>query len=427
MNDFSLDLAAERINHPKTKEYFREVMSSYAIGNYRSAVLSLYAIVISDLVYKLQDQVEREDDNGAQRILETVVVERRRDIFSSKWETLLVEKVFTETKLLELSDKANIEYLKEHRNLSAHPNILDTEDNDLFTPNKENVRAHIRNMLEGVLTKTSYPTAKLVDSIISKLPEMYKRVTDDSEYERVFLKRYLSSLNEKSVMNLFRKLWKFTYRLNDQDCQENRDVNGLTVRIITRIFPELSIRSVSEDQAYYSQVSFDKAQLDVMIELFNQAPRLFSLLDEDMQKQMKDEVKRFPVRYVRSWFLSPSIEDHCTNVAQFLIGINYSNMALWEFKNLAEEADKMDEYRILTINYLSKSSSYVDTYDRFRQVRQCLDGFNKEQIEELFRVMNSNRQIYGAQYCTGLIDEIQDVAEKNLGSKIDLSPFPKLR
>ncbi|MNO35871.1 hypothetical protein D3C76_259280 [compost metagenome] len=109
MHDFSLDLAAERINHPKTKEYFREVMSSYAIGNYRSAVLSLYAIVISDLVYKLQDQVEREDDQGAQKILQTIEDERKRDVFSSKWESSLVEKVFNETKLLELSDKANIE------------------------------------------------------------------------------------------------------------------------------------------------------------------------------------------------------------------------------------------------------------------------------------------------------------------------------
>lgn len=78
MQDYSLDVAAERIKHPKTKEYFQEVMSSYAIGNYRSAVLSLYAIVISDLVFKLKDQVERESDPGAEKILKEVEQEKKK-------------------------------------------------------------------------------------------------------------------------------------------------------------------------------------------------------------------------------------------------------------------------------------------------------------------------------------------------------------
>ncbi|OBA03973.1 hypothetical protein A9P44_20355 [Paenibacillus polymyxa] len=270
------------------------------------------------------------------------------------------------------------------------------------------------------------PTARIVDSIITKLPEMYKRVKDDSEYERILRKRYLSSLNEKAIMSLLKKLWKFTYRLNDQACQDNRVVNGLTVLIIARIYPDLVIRLVSEDQAYYSQVSLERDQLDEMIELFNQAPRLFSLLDEEVKKQMEKEIKRLPVRYVRSCFLSPSQEEHCTNISHFLPDINFTNSALWEFKQLAEATNKMDEYRIMTIRFLSKSSSYLDTYDRFRQVHQCLDGFNKEQIEELLKIMNSNNQIYNAQNCSRLVDEIQEVAEKNLGSKVDLGPFSHL-
>nr|WP_155762559.1 hypothetical protein [Paenibacillus polymyxa] len=227
-------------------------------------------------------------------------------------------------------------------------------------------------------------------------------------------------------MSLLKKLWKFTYRLNDQACQDNRVVNGLTVLIIARIYPDLVIRLVSEDQAYYSQVSLERDQLDEMIELFNQAPRLFSLLDEEVKKQMEKEIKRLPVRYVRSCFLSPSQEEHCTNISHFLPDINFTNSALWEFKQLAEATNKMDEYRIMTIRFLSKSSSYLDTYDRFRQVHQCLDGFNKEQIEELLKIMNSNNQIYNAQNCSRLVDEIQEVAEKNLGSKVDLGPFSHL-
>ncbi|MNC28851.1 hypothetical protein D3C75_770760 [compost metagenome] len=256
---------------------------------------------------------------------------------------------------------------------------------------------------------------------------MYGRVSDNSEYERLFIKRYLNSLNDKAVMSLLKKLWKFTFRLNDQDCQANREVNGLTIRILIRRFPEQIIKLVSEDQAYYSQVSFEKAHLDEMIELFNQAPRVFSFLDEDIQRQISDKIKSLPSRYVRSWFLSLTPEDHCLNTAQFLRGMNFSSTVLWEFRLLAEEANKMDEYRKMTTYYLSQSSSYLDTYDRFRKIRQELKDYNKEQFQELLKIMNSNKQIYNAQNCSQLVDELQEVAEENLGFKLDLAPFEKLQ
>ncbi|UJF32180.1 hypothetical protein [Paenibacillus hexagrammi] len=427
MQDYSLDLASERIKHPKTKEYFREVMSSYAIGNFRSAVLSLYAVVISDLVFKLKDQVERENDPGAMRILQEVEADKKRDVTSSRWEMMLVDKISQETKLLELSDKANIEYLKDHRNLSAHPNILDTEDNVLFTPNKETVRAHIRNMLEGVLTKSSAHTAKLVDLIITKLPQIYDLADDESEYDRMFMKRYLGEMNEKAVVSLFKKLWKFTYRLDDKDCEDNRDVNARTIELINRMYPDLVIKCLTDDPAYYSQVSLDKEQLNKIIDLFNQSPRLFTLLDEDVQKQMDAEIKRNSSRYVRSWFLSGSPEDHLISATQYLRSRNFSNISLHKFGELARQVNKMDDYRKMLIKYFSNAGSYQDGYMRFDHVRRKLDDFNEEQFKELLNVMNSNKQIYNANGCSGMVDDIQEAAENNLGGKIDLSPYPNLR
>ncbi|MBE1444324.1 hypothetical protein [Paenibacillus sp. OAS669] len=428
MYDYSLDLAAERIRHPKTKEYFREVMSSYAIGNYRSAVLSLYAVVISDLVFKLKDQVEREDDPGAAKILNDVEAEKRKDVNSSKWEMMLVNKVFNETKLLELSDKANIESLKEHRNLSAHPNILDTEENVLFTPNKETVRAHIRNMLEGVLTKSSAHTAKLVDQIISKLPELWNRVDEESEFDRMFMKRYLGDLNPKAVESLFKKLWKFTYKLEDEDCTNNRDANAQTVELITRTFPELVIKCLTEEPAYYSQVSMDNGQLNKIINLFNQSPRLFSLLDEDMQKLMEVVISRGKLaRYARSWFLSGSPEDHFTTIKQNLSARSFNRLDLIRFGDLAKQVNKLDDYLDLLITYFLKTESFSEAHSRFDHVHRELENFDEEQFKALLDVMNSNNQIYNSHGCSWMLAEIQEAAENKLGKKIDLAPYSNLR
>ena len=43
---------SEDIYFAKTKEYFSEVISNYASGNYRSAVVMLYSVAICDLLFK---------------------------------------------------------------------------------------------------------------------------------------------------------------------------------------------------------------------------------------------------------------------------------------------------------------------------------------------------------------------------------------
>lgn len=66
---FSIEMASEQIFNAKTKEYFSEVSRSYYNGNYRSAIVMLYSVVICDLVYKLQDLKELYQDSTAEAIL----------------------------------------------------------------------------------------------------------------------------------------------------------------------------------------------------------------------------------------------------------------------------------------------------------------------------------------------------------------------
>jgi len=67
--DFSIESAAERIQNSKTKECFKEVVSSYTMENYRSAVVMLYSVVIADLIYKMQDLGDLYNDEKADNIL----------------------------------------------------------------------------------------------------------------------------------------------------------------------------------------------------------------------------------------------------------------------------------------------------------------------------------------------------------------------
>lgn len=53
--NYSIDGLTEQIHNQKTKEYFKEVIITYYTEAYRSCVVTLYSVVICDLVFKLQE------------------------------------------------------------------------------------------------------------------------------------------------------------------------------------------------------------------------------------------------------------------------------------------------------------------------------------------------------------------------------------
>ena len=59
LDEFSFDHASERIFDSRTRAYFEEVKSSYVVGNYRSATVMLWSVVICDLVFKVSVSASR--------------------------------------------------------------------------------------------------------------------------------------------------------------------------------------------------------------------------------------------------------------------------------------------------------------------------------------------------------------------------------
>lgn len=68
MNNPLIDKLKQQIQDGRTREYFDEVLSCYYSGNYRSTIVMLYATVICDIVYKLDELVTVYGDTRAQKI-----------------------------------------------------------------------------------------------------------------------------------------------------------------------------------------------------------------------------------------------------------------------------------------------------------------------------------------------------------------------
>lgn len=135
MSNFSIELAAEQIVDTRTKSYFTEVLSSFINGHYRSAVVMLWSVVISDLVYKLQDLRDLYQDPVATSILEAVLMRQNANPTNPEWEPYLLEEVNSRTQFFEAGEHQHIVGIHKLRHLSAHPVL--SSAHLLFEPNKK--------------------------------------------------------------------------------------------------------------------------------------------------------------------------------------------------------------------------------------------------------------------------------------------------
>jgi hypothetical protein len=119
MTDFSLETTAERIYDVRIQRYFKEVLGSYFNGYYRSAVVMLWSVLVTDLLFKLDQLANAYGDTTATSILAEIQTLRNNNPKSPEWESELLEKTARRTDLLNSAELSFLRAIQEHRHLSA--------------------------------------------------------------------------------------------------------------------------------------------------------------------------------------------------------------------------------------------------------------------------------------------------------------------
>ena len=151
LDEYSIEQRATQIFDARSREYFSEVLSCYAAGNHRSAVVMLWSVVVCDLLFKLQHLVDLYGDAKAKAVLTDIGKLQEDNERSPVWETKLVESVAEQTQLLDIAERENLLHLQRQRHLAAHPVV--NANFQLHRPNRDTARALIRSALDGLLTK----------------------------------------------------------------------------------------------------------------------------------------------------------------------------------------------------------------------------------------------------------------------------------
>lgn len=409
---------AENIYFPQIKGYFREIISSYDNGNYRSAMVMLYSTVVCDLLLKLKELSDVYADEKAERMLKEIE-EQRQNANNSKWEWELIKKVWKETELLSDESYAMMEHIYSWRNFSAHPAM--NEEYELISPTPEITVAYIKKSLDDILVKPSVFAQNVVDRMsddIAKKREIYK---GDFEAFEVFLNKvYLQRMSEKMIRQVFRAFWKFVFLKTEGEVfKENRYINRKTLEAILEKYCASICLYIKENKNYFS-IAQDPTCLRQACILLAYYPQIYSCLDQPTKHQIISfhDKKADLVK----WFVIGDLEQH---VATYQNSSDLFPQGLLQiFRRICEMQGANHLFSRLLIKHYARSSSYVSARNRFDNVIEpYMDLFSTVDFIELIDAINSNQQIYEYGWQKERNDRILEKAGNLFPESFDLSKY----
>jgi hypothetical protein len=307
MYEFSVEQAANKIHDYRSREYFGEVLNNYFNSNYRSAVVMLWTVVICDLVYKLQYLKDIHNDEKAIAILDEMKDFQAKNPANPNWEINLIKEVHTRTSLLEAHELDALETIQKHRHLSAHPVLSKTDI--LFTPNREMVLSDIRIALDSVLTKPPILTKQVFMELVEDLEKVKDLFADYDQLKRYLQSKYFSNLNNEVFCQIFKSLWRVTFKTEDKRCDDNREINLRALRILFESNRGLFTEYLKNNSPYFSELS-NNSPLRQAIFFLGDYPHLFELLTEATKEIIKAKSNTDIDLLTVSYFLSANISDH---------------------------------------------------------------------------------------------------------------------
>tara|TARA_B110000879_G_C11127670_1_gene494602 strand:- start:168 stop:1532 length:1365 start_codon:yes stop_codon:yes gene_type:complete len=426
MKNFEIETIKERIHFGKTKEYFEEVLSSYQIGAYRSSVVMLWAVAITDIIYKLQYLVDLYSDASAKEILNVVRSMQDKDARSSSWELGVIDSVLEKTNLIDSADYENLKYLQKQRHLCAHPVLK--ENLELHKPNKETVRALIRNTLEGLLIKPPFYTQKVVSEILEDLDEAKEALNTKVKIKTYLESRYLNRMNDDVEFSLFKTLWKLTFKLDDDKCNENRLINIGVIGLITSRHKTRLNALIEADKDYYSNIAGAGQPLDYLLHYLSMNESLYDLLSDDAKLKIQHASNNTDVGKTCGWFVRGSLDNHFEYLAEWIESESYPKFTEHQWKYVLELSDSEEwegNYAKLIACYYGCSAIYDAADLRFSQhLLPNIKHFkNKETAEFLLGKIENNNQLYRRNRASHDHKKVREAFNRFLPADFDYSEY----
>ncbi len=418
----------EEIYFSKTKEYFQEVVSSYSIGNFRSATVMLYSVAICDILFKLQELKDMYNDTVADEILKEVDKSRNEhdNKAKSKWEKELIDNVYKKTKLLDLEAYTNLNHLYDHRNFSAHPAL--NENYELIAPSKETTIANIRNILKDILIKPPIFIKNIVNTLTEDLKDKNNLYENEREKLEDYLEnKYFSKMSNSMKLVTMKAFWKFCFCLpEDEDCKNNAVINRLALEILIFGFQKDAFDYIKENKHLFIVANDDICHMNLIV-LLSKFPKLYNELNSDTQLQIDALIQKNDQAKAISWFKHRTAKEHLEflkSIGSVDLHINALQRMITHYSDIGEMAPLIDFF----VWYYGESRSYNSADSRFELVIEpFLEKMSAKQFEQIIESTNNNRQIWDRGLAYTANNKIMRYAKSVLDDSFDYSKYTYFR
>lgn len=429
MYEFSVEQTANNIFDSRTREIFKETMNSYFNGNYRSAIVGVWTIVICDVLFKLMYLRDIHNDAKAKDILDYVKDFQDRSPNNPQWEINLLKKVFSETNLLESTEYDAIETIQKHRHLCAHPILKSTEL--LFQPNREMALFDIRTALDAVLTKPPILTKKIFDELVEDMEKVKDLFPGDDQLKRYVYSRYLFKLNGDVLVHLFRSLWRITFKVEEKRCDDNRKINYRTLRIMYEHNRELIGNCIKDNAEYFSQIS-SGTPTRYLIFFLGDYPNLYGYLNDSAKEILKSIAISSVDLYAISYFMNENIKKHIANICTYIdikqkkaygTTTKICDNHLGDVFMHAKSAGVLPLMNSLYTTMYINSTDFNTADELFKHVEGNLDEYTREDMELLLKGIDNNNQTYWRGRASSDHQKVVDRCKVLFGAEFDPTSY----
>ena len=378
------------IHDSRSKESMKEVLSCFYSDNLRSAVVMLYATVVSDLYYKISDLVAIYNDAGAKQIKQYVDNEWQFYPKLPTWETEMPKRCREKNKILTNESYAHFCHLQDERNLCAHPVIT---RHDLYRPSFATVQGLIVDMLTGILCKPSFLSKELVNTFTDDIESASKLFPNEIGMKRYIKVKYLEKIdNEQEEYGLFKSLWKFTFKKNDDRSKANRKANLSILTLLLERHQQFVESKIKNDSEYYcALVNIDDSYcINSFIRFVNVYPSVYSSMTDDFKMKIEQKINDKPNLQAMAFFLSGNPLVHAMNIDGG-VGVDVGFYMYDYIRNNVGDADAKD-FAIRLYGVARCFDAADEYFDNL--IEPILGDFSADQLKKLIEYSNDNSQIY---------------------------------
>ncbi|HHY2677190.1 TPA: hypothetical protein ACV439_005211 [Bacillus toyonensis] len=288
----------------------------------------------------------------------------------------------------------------------------------------------MRNMLDGVLCKSPLLSNKLIVPFVSDLESIKNDLFKDDDLSRYLESKYLSKINEASSKNLFKELWKFVFRLENDKCEENRLINFRALRLLFNRNPNQFLAAVREHSSYYSQITLNNSNILYQLQiLFAENPDLYVSMTDDLKVVLTEKANNDIGILVKSVYLSSNIQKHFNKILtciperdEFAYPISILNINF--LHDFSIDKNSLPEFIDFIIQLFKGSFDYDSANIHFASyIEPYIDEFTIEQFIQVLEIINTNSKIYGRRHARVDNKVLKAAIEKRYAGAIDFSTY----